>query len=219
MKKISFILLIFCLLILTIFKVDANNLTYPLLGKLIVIDPGHGGVDNGASHGSISEDTINLEISLKLRAELEKNGASVILTRDDDYDLSKPNALYRKKSDFDNRIKLINNSKADIYLSIHLNYYSNSKYYGPQIFYTNNFEENEVLAKFIQNEFNKNLNTKRDIKKNSNTNYMYPKLNIKGVLIECGFLSNHQERLNLQEETYQDKLTKIIVLAIINYYN
>lgn len=219
MKKILFILLIFCLLILTIFKVDANNLTYPLLGKLIVIDPGHGGVDNGASHGSVSEDTINLEISLKLRAELEKNGASVILIRDDDYDLSKPNALYRKKSDFDNRIKLINNSKADMYLSIHLNYYSNSKYYGPQIFYTNNFEENEVLAKFIQNEFNKNLNTKRDIKKNSNTNYMYPKLNIKGVLIECGFLSNHQERLNLQEETYQDKLTKIIVLAIINYYN
>ncbi|MDD2208425.1 MAG: N-acetylmuramoyl-L-alanine amidase [Bacilli bacterium] len=219
MKKILFILLIFCLLILTIFKVDANNLTYPLLGKLIVIDPGHGGVDNGASHGSISEDTINLEISLKLRAELEKNGASVILIRDDDYDLSKPNALYRKKSDFDNRIKLINNSNADMYLSIHLNYYSNSKYYGPQIFYTNNFEENEVLAQFIQNELNKNLNTKRDIKKNNNTNYMYSKLNIKGVLIECGFLSNHQERLNLQEETYQEKLTKIIVLAIINYYN
>ena len=219
MKKILFILLIFCLLILTIFKVDANNLTYPLLGKLIVIDPGHGGVDNGASHGSVSEDTINLEISLKLRAELEKNGASVILIRDDDYDLSKPNALYRKKSDFDNRIKLINNSKADMYLSIHLNYYSNSKYYGPQIFYTNNFEENEVLAKYIQSELNKNLNTKRDIKKNSNTNYLYPKLNIKGVLIECGFLSNHQERLNLQDQTYQNKLAKVIVLAIINYYN
>ncbi|MDD4188031.1 MAG: N-acetylmuramoyl-L-alanine amidase [Bacilli bacterium] len=219
MKKIIFILLIFCFLILTIFKVDANNLTYPLLGKLIAIDPGHGGVDNGASQGLVNEDDINLEISLKLRTELEKNGASVILTRDDDYDLARPNALYRKKSDFDNRIKLINNSKADIYLSIHLNYYSNSKYYGPQIFYSDNFKENQVLAKFIQEELNKNLNTKRNIKKNSNANYMYPKLNVKGVLIECGFLSNYQDRLNLQDMTYQDKLSKIIVLAIINYYN
>ena len=181
--------------------------------------PRHGGVDNGASYKAIKEDDINLSISLKIKDELETNGVTVILTRDGDYDLSRPNALYRKKSDFDNRIKLINNSGADMYLSIHLNYYSNSKYYGPQIFYTNNYEENEIIARFIQEELNKNLNTKRETKINSSANYMYPKLNVKGVLIECGFLSNAQERTNLQNEKYQKKLAEIINLAIINYYN
>lgn len=219
MKKIIFILLIMWFLILTIFRVDANKLTYPLIGKIFVIDAGHGGVDNGASYKAIKEDDINLSISLKIKDELETNGATVILTRDGDYDLSRPNALYRKKSDFDNRIKLINNSGADMYLSIHLNYYSNSKYYGPQIFYTNNYEENEIIARFIQEELNKNLNTKRETKINSSANYMYPKLNVKGVLIECGFLSNAQERTNLQNEKYQKKLAEIINLAIINYYN
>lgn len=219
MKKIMFLLIIICFIILTVFNVDANNLTYPLIGKIFVIDPGHGGVDNGASYNNVVEDNINLAISLKIKDQLEQNGATVILTRNGDYDLSKPNALYRKKSDFDNRIKLINNSGADIYLSIHLNYYSNSKYYGPQIFYNNTFEENETIAKFIQEELNKNLNTKRKTKINSSANYMYPKLNIKGALIECGFLSNGQDRLNLQNEDYQKKLAKIILTAIINYYN
>ncbi len=205
--------------ILTIFKVDANNLTYPLIGKIIAIDPGHGGVDNGASYNLVYEDDINLAISLKLRKELEKNGSTVIMTREEDYDLSRPNALYRKKSDFDNRIKLINNSDADMYLSIHLNYYSNAKYYGPQVFYLNSFEENKVIAQFIQEELNNNLNTKRVIKINSSSNYMYPKLNVKGVLIECGFISNSQERKNLQSAEYQDKFVQIIASAIIKYYN
>ena len=146
-------------LILTVFKVDANNLTYPLIGKIIIIDPGHGGVDNGASYKHVYEDEINLSISLKLRNELEKNGAAVIMTREEDYDLSRPNALYRKKSDFDNRIKLINNSGADLYLSIHLNYYGNAKYYGPQVFYVNNFEENKIINSLFR-KLNKNLNTK-----------------------------------------------------------
>ena len=180
---------------------------------------GHGGVDNGASYKLVYEDEINLSISLKLRNELEKNGAAVIMTREEDYDLSRPNALYRKKSDFDNRIKLINNSGADLYLSIHLNYYGNAKYYGPQVFYVNNFEENKIIAQFIQEELNKNLNTKRVIKININTNYMYPKLNVKGALIECGFLSNPQERKNLQSDEYQEKFAQIITSAIIKYYN
>lgn len=218
MKKIIFLLLIISFLILTIFKVDANNLTYPLIGKIFVLDAGHGGVDNGASYKEVKEDDINLAITLKIKKELEKDGAIVFLTRDGDYDLSKPNAIYRKKSDFDNRIKVINNSKANMYLSIHLNYYSNSKYYGPQIFYTNNLKENETIAKYIQEELNKNLNTKREIKMN-NTNYMYPKLNVKGVLIECGFLSNSIDRVNLQKDEYQEKIAIIIKEAVIKYYN
>jgi len=219
MKKICFVILIIFIFILSIFKVDANNLTFPLLGKTIVIDPGHGGVDEGASHGEIKEGVLNLRISLALKKELEKLGAMVILTRDGDYDLSKPNALYRKKSDFDNRIKIINNSDADLYLSIHLNKYSNAIYYGPQVFYTTNIKMNEKLALELQKELNNFVKTKRKAKINSANHYMYPKLNINGVLIECGFLSNANERNNLVNPEYQQVIAMVIAEGINKYFS
>jgi N-acetylmuramoyl-L-alanine amidase len=214
MKKFIFCLLLFSFITLTLFNVKASDYNFPLFGKLIVVDPGHGGLDSGAIQGKKLEKNINLEISLKLKKELEKNGATVLLTRDGDYDLSKPNALYRKKSDFDNRIKLINNSNADLYLSIHLNYFLSPKYYGPQVFYVKN---NKALADSIQEEFNSSLKIKRDIKTINNV-YMYNKLEVPGVLIECGFLSNYKEKRKLLTKSYQSKLVKIITNGIINYY-
>ncbi len=126
-----------------------------------------------------------------------------------------PNASYRKKSDFDNRIKKINESKADLYLSIHLNYLSNSSYYGPQVFYD---KENEKLAEKIQSAMNERLKGNREIKKIPSDTYMYDKLEIKGVLIECGFLSNGQERNLLITEEYQQKVADSISLGIIKYF-
>ena len=219
MRKLFFIILTLTLFLLSVFKVDANNLTFPLIGKTIIIDPGHGGVDQGASYQDIYEAEINLEISFKLKKELEKQGASVIMTREGSYDLSNPNAIYRKKSDFDNRIKLINNSDANLYLSIHLNEYTNPVYYGPQIFYIGKFKENKTLAEILQKELNDSLLTKRQIKTMGNSYYMYEKLNVKGVLIECGFLSNPRERNNLLSEEYQIKFVKLVTNGIIKYYS
>ena len=189
----------------------------PLSGKIIVIDPGHGGKDPGTISENIYEKDINLAISKALEIELSKVGATVILTRDDDYDLSVPNARWRKKSDFDNRIKLINNSDADLYLSIHLNYLTNNSYYGPQVFYNN--EENKKLASTIQEILNSKLNSDREIKQIPSKTYMYDKLNIPGVLIECGFLSNFKEMKNLVNEEYQQKIASLIKEAIIKYFN
>ncbi len=215
MKRLVVLLVLVSFIILSIFNVDARKSSFPLIGKIIIIDPGHGGVDNGASYLGINEDEINLQISLKLKKTLEKEGATVIMTRDDDYDLSRPNALYRKKSDFDNRIRLINNSDADIYLSIHLNFFRDGTYFGPQVFYT---ENNKSLASKIQKELNKNLNTKRKEKKLDRTNYMYDKLNVKGILIECGFLSNSKDRNNLQKNEYQKELALIITKGLVEFF-
>ena len=126
---------IFLIIIISIFNVNASNLTFPLLGKTIYLDAGHGGVDNGATVNNVKEKDLNLQIVYKLKETLTSAGATVLLTRKDDNDISNPNALYRKKSDFDNRIKLINNSNADLYISIHQNIYQNKKYSGPQVFY------------------------------------------------------------------------------------
>ena len=102
-----------------------------------------------------------------------------------------------------------------MYISIHLNYLSQSKYYGPQVFYENNKKNNKLIASTMQKELNAKLKTDREIKKIPTSTYMYDKLNVSGVLIECGFLSNIQERENLQTKEYQEKLASIITKGII----
>ncbi len=211
--KIIIITLIFLSTIFISAKVSAM---LPLSGKLIIVDAGHGGADPGTSSGTTYEKDINLKISKYLELELVKMGAEVILTRDNDYDLSSPNATYRKKSDFDNRIKLINESKGDMYVSIHLNYLNDSSYSGPQVFYNN--DENKEIAMVFQETLNKVLNGNRQIKKIPSKTYMYDKLTIPGVLIECGFLSNYTEKNKLESSSYQQKIAQAIADAIINYY-
>ena len=216
--KTKFKIVILILLLLSALFINTKvNALMPLSSKIIVIDPGHGGKDPGTISDTTYESNINLAISKALEIELSKAGATVILTRNDDYDLSVPNARWRKKSDFDNRINLINDSKADIYLSIHLNYLTNSAYYGPQVFYDNKDTEN--LATIIQNTLNTNLNTDRKIKPIPSKTYMYDKLNVPGVLIECGFLSNPSEKSKLITEEYQQKLAILIKDALISYFN
>jgi len=204
-------MLFFCLLITVAF----SNKQKKLSNITIILDAGHGGKDAGTSYKDLYEKDINLKIVKKLKEILETQNANVILTRDGDYDLSTPNAKRRKRSDFDNRIKLINSSNADIYLSIHLNYFNNSIYKGAQVFYNNNLEENKILAEIIQ----KKLNKKKEIKKIDSSLYMYNKLKIPGVLIECGFLSNPTDRKNLKNAEYIKKISEEITIALIEAIN
>ena len=209
MKKIILIFILsFFIFISTIHS------SLPLSGKLIIIDAGHGSKDVGTSYNDILEKDLNLNISKKLEEQLIMKGASVILVREGDYDLSSPNSKKRKRSDFNNRIEYINNSNADIYLSIHINYLNDKKYNGAQVFY--NKDKNKKLANTIQMELNK-ITTPRAIKKTPNV-YMYDKLKIKGVLIECGFLSNYNERNKLINDDYQTLLSKTIVDGITKYF-
>lgn len=191
---------------------EINN---KLMGKVIVLDAGHGGKDKGTSSNGIYESDINLAIVLKLRDELIKQGVDVIVTRDGDYDLSSPNVDRRKKSDFDNRIKLINSSDADMYISIHMNYLSQQEYYGGQVFYT---DGNEKLANIMQQSFVDNLKSPREEKKLIDTIYMFKQLEVPGILIECGFLSNKNERYLLNNSDYQDKIVQTIIKGLIKYY-
>ena len=215
--------LIFCLLILIsgicLFTGIKVNASFSLVGKTIILDIGHGGKDPGTMTNNIYEKDLNLQIGQKIKNELIKNGAIVFMTRQKDYDLSEPNALWRKKSDFDNRINLINNSGANLYLSIHINYLTDKNYKGAQIFYDDINPSNEKIAKIMQKTLNKELNNNRDYKKISKTVYMYNKLAVAGVLIECGFLSNAEEKILLTKDDYQQKLAVSITKGVINYFN
>jgi N-acetylmuramoyl-L-alanine amidase len=214
MKRYFIKISIIFILCIALFSQNIVLASLPLTGKTIIIDVGHGGVDPGTVYQNVYEKDINLSISLLLEKELSRLGASVVLIRNGDYDLSKPNAYMRKKSDFDNRIKIINESKADYYLSIHLNYLENKKYYGPQVFYNNQKDSNKEIALQLQNDLNQELHTSREVKLIPTKTYMYSRLNIPGVLIECGFLSNDYERELLLTKDYQKKLAQIIASSM-----
>ena len=194
--------------------VKVNGQEKLLANKIIYLDPGHGGLDPGATYKDIKESDINLSICLKIKDKLEENGAIVYLTRIGDYDLSSIGTKRRKKSDFDNRIKLINESNADMYISIHLNSTNSSRWSGMQIFYDDVNEDNEKIAKSFTNY----LKIDRDYKQ-INDMYLNKNIKIPGILIEVGFLSNYYDRCNLISEEYQDKIANQIVKATINYYN
>ena len=204
-----FIILFFCL------YTNPVRADLPLQSKVIVVDSGHGGMDPGTVYKDIYEKDINLKIGLYLREYLSEYGATVILTRDSDADLSNGVKNHRKKTDFDNRIKIINNEYTDLYVSIHLNYLSNSSYYGAQVFYN---KENQDLAESIQSYLNEHTKTNREVKKIPASTYMYKKLTKPGILVECGFLSNASERNKLVTEEYQKEFAKALADAIVNYY-
>lgn len=196
--------------------VSAKENNLPLLGKIIYVDPGHGGIDPGAIYKNIKEAPINLEISKKLADALAEKGAIVYLTRYDDYDLSIPNSNNHKRSDLNQRIKLINESDCSLFLSIHLNADISESWYGAQVFYDDVNSENVVLAEYLQKEFSSSLNSRRNIKQISNL-YLYRKALRPGVLVEVGFLSNSNERYLLRQDSYQKKIADTITTGVINY--
>lgn len=206
---------VFLLLFLAMFSYPVRA-DLPLQGRVVVIDCGHGGMDPGSLYNDIYEKDITLSIGKYLEKYLSEMGATVIMTRTSDSDLSNGARNHRKKADFDERIKIINQKIVDMYLSIHLNYLTDTRYYGAQVFYNKN---NENLAKSIQEYLNNNTNTNREVKKIPTSTYMYDKLNTNGVLVECGFLSNATERSKLVTKEYQSKFAKILAQAISHYYN
>jgi len=212
-----YILIFSFILLITINFVRASENNFSLLGKVIYIDPGHGGLDPGAIYKNIKEKDINLKISKILEKKLSKLGAIVYMTRYGDYDLSVNNTINKKRSDLSRRGNIINKSECDLFLSIHLNSVESGLWKGAQTFYSDKNKKNKVLAEILQKEFQLNLNSTREYKK-TNDLYLQKRINQVGTLIEVGFLSNANERYLLQQSNYQNKVANTIVNGIIKYF-
>ena len=212
------LLIIICFFLVTLClpKVTATVNNLNLLGKIIILDAGHGGKDEGASSGLIKESKFNLIITKKLEKELISRGATVYLTREEDNDLS-TTTVNRKRNDLYNRAKYINEKSPNMYISIHLNSSPSSTWRGLQVFYTENNKENKVIAETITNYLKENISNVREIKK-GNTYYMYKHIKSPGVLVEAGFISNPNDNYLLRNEKYQNKLITSIADAIEKYY-
>ena len=200
-----------------------STVSLPASGKTIVIDAGHGVPDEGAqsSNGTTEAET-NLKIALKLQNLLEQSGCTVILTRSDEnaiYDIDSKTLKQKKISDIKNRVKIGNESSADIFVSIHLNKIPQSQYDGWQTFYKEGSEDGARLAKTIQENLNKTIQKENNrIAKTIDKIYIIKHVEIPTTIVECGFLSNPDEEKLLLEEEYQNKLAWGIYNGIIDYF-
>lgn len=210
-------LIMFIVLLMSLQFVDARvKPKKSLIGKVITIDAGHGGRDSGTSYGNLYEKDLNLEISKVLKKVLMRNGATVYMIRNDDSDLSSRFDSAKKRGDLYRRILKIQENKSDLYLSIHINYHYYSSVRGAEVLYHSINPNNLVLAKSIMEEFKKDLKTDRKVIK---TNlYLYSNTRVPGVLIECGFISNPNERYLLQKESYQERIANSITKGVTTYF-
>ncbi len=196
---------------------DSNN------KYIILLDPGHGGMDGGAvSKNGTVEKGINLSISKKLKQELEKSGYTVLMTREEDIGLysQKGTVKSKKVEDLNNRCKMKKDTSCHMFISIHLNMFPQSKYYGAQVWYSG-YEESKKFAEILQETLRENLDTDNHRKaKPASDSYKILRDGYKApsVIVECGFLSNEQEEKNLKSEEYQQKIAEAIAKAVNKYY-
>ena len=218
---IAVVLIVVVVTATTISDVSVNTETdnYPV----IIIDAGHGGVDGGAvaQDGTVEKD-INLDIALRLNDLLISQGYKTILTRDGDYSIHDNGAdTIRKKkvSDLHNRLEIVNGNKNAILVSVHQNYFTESKYNGTQVFYSPNATESSLLADYIQQSVVRQLqpDNTRQIKKSDSSIFLLYNAQIPSVMVECGFLSNYNETEKLKDEKYRQQMAEAVFGGIIKY--
>ena len=153
---------------------------------------------------------------------LEQSGATVILTRSDEnaiYDIDSKTLRQKKISDIHNRVKIGNESSADIFVSIHLNKIPQSKYWGWQTFYKIDNEESMKLATSIQNGLNEAIQKEnKRVPMEIDNIYIIKHIEIPTAIVECGFLSNPEEEQLLLTDEYQNKLAWGIYTGIMDYF-
>ena len=189
--------------------------------SVMIIDPGHGGEDGGAtSCTGVLESQINLEIALRLNDLMHLLGVDTYMIRDTDVSIyTEGNSLSAKKiSDLKQRVKIANSINNAILVSIHQNYYPDSRYGGAQVFYAES-SGSEVLAKELQEKFVSSINpgSARLAKKASGI-YLMKHVKCSAVLVECGFLSNYQEEAKLRDAFYQKKICCVKGVVCSDYF-
>ncbi|MCJ8007966.1 N-acetylmuramoyl-L-alanine amidase [Lederbergia wuyishanensis] len=188
-----------------------NELSHPLVGQTIVIDAGHGGGDSGATGNKMQEKEIVLDIAKRVNSKLKSSMANVIMTRQDDtyYTLAE-------------RVEIAQKAKADLFVSVHVNSYTDSKANGTETWYdkTHASEESKQLAAVIQQELIKALGTTdRGIKEQSQGFYVIRNTTMPSVLVEIAFISNSSDASKLASDTYRQRAADAIYNGIVKFYN
>ena len=221
---LTVLLISFCIVMISAFSnitahtsadIDEDQLT-------VIIDAGHGGEDGGAEVDGVLEKDINLSISGKLADILRLCGLRVIEIRDTDisvYDDSAQTLREKKVSDLHRRVEIVNESENNILISIHQNKFDNNAYSGTQVFYSTNNDNSRVLAEAIRSSvvsLLQNDNT-RELKPSGSDIYLLDNAAVPAIIVECGFLSNDEERVKLMDSDYQSEMAYSIAMGVLEY--
>ena len=224
LSTIIFLATVFSVVITLSFIVDVataeSSTDTPSIGYTVVVDPGHGGLDPGSIgyKTKVKESDINLAISKKLETELKRAGITVVMTRtteDGLYGLSTNNY---KKRDMAKRREIIENTRPNMVISVHMNSYIKHNLRGAQAFYDKNSDISRKLALCIQNQFASNLEAS-DKGVSVGDYYMLKCTDAPSIIAECGFLSNEQDEKLLLKNDYQNKIVSCIVAGVLSFLN
>lgn len=186
--------------------------TYPLSGKTILLDPGHGGKDPGSiSYSGKYEKYVNLEVAYKIKDKLESLGAKVHMTRTGDY--------YIKNKE---RGRMADRLNADIFLSIHHNSLNNSDYFGMSTYYNTIHYKDPAHGYDLAESIYLNAITVNGIYRDGIFDRNYEVLretNTPAALIEIGFMSNPNEEMNIHSGSFQYAIAEKIAAGIVDYFN
>lgn len=196
---------------------ERSDKILPLLGITIGVDAGHGGYDGGCLGRNTLEKEVNLHVALCLRKVLEERGATVVMTRTTDMALVDESVTTQKKrTELNNRLQLLEKGRAEVLLSIHMNYYEDSRVHGAQVFFREGNEKGRLLSGKIRESMQQSGITLHGQNALVGDFYMLSTLD-EAVLIECGFLSNEQEEKLLSQAAYQEKLSLSIAKGVEAY--
>lgn len=222
MKKTLVLIMVYILVTagcLTVAKFSSDAVTVMVENAPIenrtcfVIDPGHGGVDGGAtSCTGVLESQLNLEIALRLDCLIRFLGYDTLMIRTTDTSIySEGETIAAKKvSDLKQRVKLVNETENSFLISIHQNTFPDERYHGPQVFYAGD-DTSRTMAQLMQSNLVRELDVDSHRKsREANGIYLMQQITRPGILIECGFLTNHQEEAKLRDPNYQLKLVCVI---------
>lgn len=190
----------------------------------IVIDAGHGGEDGGTQGASgVLEKDINLSIAKMLKKMLLSTGFRVEMTRDEDvsiYDSSAKTVRQKKVSDLKNRLKIINSNENGVLISVHQNKFTDSKYSGAQVFYSQNNQMSRDLAEQMKKSITGLLQPEntREIKPCDKNIFILWQSKIPAVIVECGFLSNFEEESKLKNPEYQKQMAFAIYCGFLQFW-
>lgn len=183
--------------------------------NVVVLDPGHGGDDPGkVGVNDALEKDINLEIAKKVKKYLEKEKIEVVMTREDDRMLAPEGSTNKKIEDMKERVRIMDDSLAELAVSIHQNSYHQAEINGAQVFYYSHSQEGEKAATILQDALlSVDADNTRKAKAND-TYYLLKRIKIPTVIVECGFLSNPEEAEKLATEEYQEQVAKAVAKGI-----
>ncbi|MGI9243599.1 MAG: N-acetylmuramoyl-L-alanine amidase family protein [Verrucomicrobiales bacterium] len=195
-RPLAWLAAIFCVAIGLVVSANA--------AKTVVIDPGHGGRDNGAKWGGIAEKDLNLDVAKRVEALLKERGIPVTMTRRSDSYVS-----------LDSRAAVANRYKNSLFVSIHFNAVTNRSIKGIETFYLST--RGSKLANSIQRRLAKRIQTRdRGTKKRHYA--VLKKTHGVAVLVECGFISNGWERDRCSQSWYKNILAQEIANGIAAHW-